>query len=337
MIAVKRQARKLAAGCGIFFATVALFCVVARAQQKPAYQVVAPDIVPQGEAFTIRILQNAGAGQVPLVAGRPISINGNLLSTEDGGKVQVPAWAEEIGNQFLVIDVVATGEQYLPGPPVQHHIEVVKLPQPPEQLPSRLSRLSDTAFSDGNLRVDGQGLNSLRNATLQGDGGNYPLSDSVGSSLQQIYRCPKDLPQGSYHFVAQDAKGQTVTAPGVTINPTLNITGDQIRRRGQRGKFVVTSDVEGDVTLSGGEPIIQLDIRQVHVTPNKPATIDFTALQVGKYDVGAQMITPDWPPPDAPRSDANVGPLQTNFNAGDNKTTVSAPVSVTDSQGKPVA
>lgn len=336
MIRVPRQARKSAAGCGVLLATIVLLCALVTAQQKPAYQVVAPDIVPQGEAFTIRVLQNTDAGPVPLVAGQQIAINGNLLSTDDGGKVQVPAWTAEIGNQFLVIDVSSVGEQQ-PAPPLQHHVEVVQLPQPPGQLPSRAWRLSETAFSDGNLRVDGQGLNTLRNARLQGAGGNYPLNDAVGSSLQQIYHCPKDLPKGSYHFVAEDAKGQPVTAPTTTTNPTLTITGDQIRRRGQRGNFVVTSDVEGDVQLSGGEPIIRLDQREVHVTPNKPATTVFTALQVGKYDVNAQMTTPDWPPPDAPRADANVGRLQSNFNSGENKTIVNAPITVMDSQGKPVA
>lgn len=325
------------AGCGLLLATIVLLCALAPAQQKPVYQVVAPDIVPRGEIFTIRILQNSDAGALPLPAGRQIVINGNLLSTGDGGIVHVPAWTTEVGNQFLVIDISSASQPYLPASPLQYHVEVVQLPQLPTELPSRIWRLSETAFSDGNLRVDGQGLTNLRNATLQGAGGNYPLNDSVGSSLQQIYRCPKDLPKGSYHFVAEDAKGQTVTAPSTTTNPTLKISGDQIRRRGQRGHFVVTCDVEGDVLLSGGPPVIQLDNRQVHVTPNKPATIDFTALQVGNYDVHAEMTTPDWPPPEAPRADAGVGPLQTNFNSTENKTAVKAPITVTDSQGKPVA
>jgi hypothetical protein len=332
MIAVARQARKLAAACGILLATVVVLCASTSAQQKPSYQVIAPDIVPQGEEFTIRLLQTGGAEQVPLAAGRQILVNGNPLSTEDGGKVRVPAWTE-IGNQFLVVDIPGTQEQM---PALQHHVEVVQLPQPGAQMPSRVWRLSETAFSGGDLRVDGQGLNTLRNATLQGAGGNYPLSDSVGSSLEQIYRCPKDLPKGNYHFVAEDAKGQTVTAPNSTTNPTLTIKGDQIRRRGQRGQFVVTCDVEGDVLLSGGEPTIQLDARQVHVTPNKPATVTFTALQVGKYDVQVEMHTPDWPPLDAPHVDANVSPPQTNFNPGENKTVVNSPITVTDSQGKPV-
>src|SRR5215469_15450658 len=101
MIAM-RQARKLAACCGILLATVVFLCPATTAQQKPSYQVVAPDIVPQGEDFTIRLLQNTGTEQVPLAAGKQILVNGDPLSTEDGGKVRVPAWTE-IGNQFLVV------------------------------------------------------------------------------------------------------------------------------------------------------------------------------------------------------------------------------------------
>src|ERR1700746_2111958 len=171
MILGLRQARKLAAGCGALSATIVLLCALATAQQKPAYQIVAPDIVPQGEVFTIRILQESDSGSVPLPAGRQITINGNLLSTEDGGKVVVPAWSTDVGNQFLVVDVSSVGEQRSPVPPLQHHVEVVQLPQ--SQLPPRIWRLSETAFSNGNLRVDGQGLDTLRNATLTGAGGNY--------------------------------------------------------------------------------------------------------------------------------------------------------------------
>lgn len=335
MIKAAWQGGKSVAGCGLVLATIALFCVSVIAQQRPSYQVIAPEIVPQGEVFTIRLVQNTDAGQIPVEAGRQIAVNDNLLVTEDSGKVHVPPWTTEIGNQFLTIDLAPTGDQSPALPAIQHHVEVIQLPQ--TQLASHIWRLSETALSDGNLRVDGQALDTLRNATLQGASGNYPLNDSVGSSLQQIYRCPKDLPKGPYRFVAQDASGQKVEAPNTTVNPTLTITGDQIRKRGQRGKFVVTSDVEGDVTLSGGEPTIQLDQRTIHVTPNNPSTLGFTALQVGNYDVNAQMTVPDAPPPDAPRADANLGKPQTNFNPGENKTVVSAPITVTDAQGKPLA
>ena len=56
--------------------------------------------------------------------------------------------------------------------------------------------------------------------------------------------------------------GPPVTVP---VNPTLTITGDRIYHRGERGKFTVQSDVEGDMTLSGGEPKIKLDERKVDV------------------------------------------------------------------------
>jgi hypothetical protein len=338
MITAARQARKLATSCGISLAITVLLCATTTAQQKPSYQVIAPDIVAQGEEFTIRVVENTDAGQLPIQAGKQIAVNETMLTTEEGGKVRVPAWTREMGNQFLVIDIQAgVDQQNPPAPPIQQHVEVVRLSQQPGQLPPRIWRISETAPSGGNLRVDGQALNSLRNASLQGNGGAYPLNDSVGSSLQQTYRCPKDLPKGSYHFVAQDASGHSQEAPNATTNPTLTITGTKIRRRGQRGQFVVSSDVEADVQLSGGEPNIQLDVRTVHVNPNRPGTVSFTALQVGNYNMDAQMATPDAPPPDAPRADANVGKLLTSFNSGEGKTTVSAPITINDPQGQPVA
>src|SRR5262245_29302937 len=128
MIAEARQARKFAATCGLLLATTALFCATAMAQQQTSYQIIAPDIVPQNEVFTIRVVQNTDAGQVPLQAGTQISVNENLLSTEDGGKVRVPAWTTEIGNQFLIVEIPQGGEQIPPISPIPHHIEVVQLP-----------------------------------------------------------------------------------------------------------------------------------------------------------------------------------------------------------------
>lgn len=322
--------RKLAAGCGARWATMLALCAFAVAQSKPSYEVLAPEIVLQGEEFSIRILQNADAGQTPIPLGTPIVINGNSLQSEEGGKIRVPAFLNEIGNQFLTIIV---GNNQATDP---QHVEVVVPPQPPGELPPRTWHISETTSASGNLRVDGQGLGAIRNAGLRGSTGNHPLDDSVGSSLQQIYRCPPDLPKGAYLFVAEDASGKKLEALNTTTNPTLTITGDQARRRGQRGKFVVTSDVEGDVQLSGGEPIIRIDAGEVHLTPNQAATIGFTALQVGNYDVHVKMTTPDWPLPAAPRVDANVGRLETHFNPGQNQTTVNAPIKVTDARGQPV-
>jgi hypothetical protein len=98
----------------------------------------------------------------------------------------------------------------------------------------------------------------------------------------------------------------------------------------------VTSDVEGDITLSGGEPNIQLDTRNVHVTPARPATVGFTAKTVGNYDVHVVLITPDTQPPaDAPPADARVGELHVQSSAGG--TTVEAQVTVTDERGQTLA
>jgi hypothetical protein len=341
MIPITQQARRFRGLCGLLFPFVTIaFAPGAGAQQKPSYQVVAPDIVPQGEEFTIRVVVNTDAGQVPIAKGNEVGINGTVVPAEEGGRVRVPPFVKETGSQFLRVTVRTPAD----GPggtevtaPVPPHIEVVRLLQPPGQLPSTLWRVSDLAPPGNNIRVDGQALGGLLNAALQGNGITIPLRDFVGSSLQHIYRCPNDLPKGKYHFVAQDASGHTLEAPNTTTNPTLSITGTQIRQRGQRGSFVISSDVEGDVQLSGGEPEIRLDIRNVHVSPTSPGTVNFTALQVGSYDVQAFMLNLDWPLVNAPRAEANVGKPQAHFNPGEGKTAVKAPIRITGEGGQPVA
>jgi hypothetical protein len=328
-----RQARKLATGLGMALAGVAL-CVPTAAQQRPSYQVIAPDIVPQGEEFNIRVVENAEVGRVPIRPGTEVVINGTVVSAEEGGKLRVPAFVKETGSQFLQVTVRNAAEKTQTAAPTQH-VEIVRLP-PTGQLPSSIWHVSGLFSSGGDIRVDGQALGGLRQSSLRGTNGAYPLTDSVGSSLQQIYRCPADLPKGPYHFVAQDASGRRVEAPNTSTNPTLTITGTQIRKRGQRGQFVVTSDVEGDVQLSGGEPIIQLDIRTVHVTPTKPGTVKFSALQVGDYHVEALMLLPDAPPPNAPRADARAGKLEFHFNPGEGKTSIDSPIKITNGQGQPI-
>lgn len=340
MITLARQARKLAAGCGTLFAAIVVVVCTTSTAQQISYQVIAPDIVPQGEEFTIRVVESTDAGQVPIRQGNEVVVNGTVLPALEGGKVRVPGFVKEAGNQFLFVAIPRAAEgagKIETITPVPQHVEVVSLLQQPGQLPSRLWHVSELSPSGSNIRVDGQGLSGLRSASLQGANGTNPLNDSVGSSLQQIYRCPPDLPKGSYHFVAQDASGHPVEAPNATTNATLSITGTQIRKRGQRGQFVVSSDVEGDVQLSGGEPNIQLDTRMVHVSPNKTGTVKFTALQVGNYHVQGLMLVPDAPPANAPRADAHVGKLQTYFHPGEGKTSITAPITITGEQGQAVA
>jgi hypothetical protein len=322
-----RQMRCLAGAC------VALLLMMrpCAAQQKPDYQIVAPEMVLQGEEFTARVVQITDKGQAPAPQGTNVFVDGIKLTTDASGKIQLPALLQVSGNQFLFFTVFAGGEQIS----LQHHVEVIWLPQEPGQ-PPQIAHTGELCPPGGNLRVEGVGLNDLRNTGLKGANTTLPLNDSVGSSLQRIYPTPADLPKGSYRFVAQDPSGRSLEAPNQTITPTLTLNGTQIRRRGQRGQFVVNSDVEGDVTLSGGEPNIKLDTRQVHVTPAKPATVGFTAQIVGNYDVKALLITPDaQPPADAPPADARVGELHVESSAGG--TAVQAQVTVTDERGQPLA
>src|SRR5262249_33010916 len=155
-------------------------------------------------------------GQTPVSPGTPVVINGIKLTTDAGGKIQLPALFQVSGNQFLFVTVLIGGEQI----PLQHHVEVIWLPQDPGQ-PPQISRVGEQCPPGGNLRVEGTGLNDLRNTSLKGANTTVPLDDSVGSSLQRIYPTPADLPKGSYRFVAQDASGRSLEAPNQTINPTL--------------------------------------------------------------------------------------------------------------------
>ena len=322
-----RQIRYLAGSCVVLL----LMMCTGAAQQNPDYHVLAPEMVLQGEEFTARIVQTTDKGQTPVSPGTPVIIHGIRFTTDAAGKIRLPALFQVSGNQFLFISILIGGQQIF----LQHHVEVIWLPQEAGQ-PPQISRVGDQCPPGSNLRVEGTGLNDLRNPGLKGANTTLPLDDSVGSSLQRIYTPPANLPKGSYRFVAQDASGRTLEAPNQTINPTLTLSGTQIRQRGQRGQFVVTSDVEGDVTLSGGEPKIQLDTRNVHVTPGKPATVGFTAKIAGNYDVQVALITPDTqPPPDAPPADARVGELHVESSAG--ATTAQAEVTVTGERGQPLA
>ena len=321
--------RRLTIACA-FLAGIA-WCA-AGARQTPVYQVVAPEIVSQGEQFTMRVVQLTDKGQVPVPEGASVLLNGGPLAVEPGGKVEIPALVWETGNQFLLITLRIGGQDFL----FERHVEVIHLPLPSEQLP-KIAHVSELCPPGGNLRVEGQALDGLQNAALKGTGASYPLNDSVGSSLQRIYSPPVDVAKGSYQFVAQDAAGKPVQAPNATVNPTLQLSGTVIRQRGQRGQFVVTSDVEGDVVLSGGEPIIQLDTKHLHVTPTNPGTVGFTAQVVGQYNVDAFLVVPDLPLTGAAPANARVGDLHADYNAAEAKTTVKAPVTVTGDGGQPVA
>ncbi len=310
----------------------------ALAQQSPTYRMIGPDLAAQNEGeITAIVVEDTDKGEVPLSEGDEVVFQGEVVPVRPGGKIKLAGFLRKVGNQFLVLQVT----RIVAGRPAEsavvfQHIEVLPVAQ---GVPTAVAHASEICTPGQPLRVTGQGLDKLQKAMLSGqDGTQHQLGEFVGSSLQRIYVAPKDLPKGTYHFVAEDADGKPYQAPDVTTNPTLTITGTQIRRRGQRGRFTVTCDIEAEVMLSGGEPQIQLDTKLVHVTPQTPGQVGFTALEVGNYTVKSRILNREDVPldPHASRVDAKPEPVQARYDPRRNQTNVSCPVNVIDQNGRPV-
>jgi len=313
-----------------------------RAQEDTAtFEVVAPEIVPQGEDFTAMVVESTPKGDIPLGPGDEVAIQGMVVPVEPGGKVKVPAFATELGNQFLVAEIsrLTTGSVAIsPHTKVNQHVEVV--PAAPSELPTKIARAPEMSLPGQPFRVEGQALDKLTSAALIGsDGTAHALTNSVGSSLQRVYIPPADLPHGKYTFSASDAAGNRLTSPSPSVSPTVTVRGETVQRRGQHGVLTVTSDAETDVMLLGGEPEITLEKRQVHVSPQQPAQIGFTAKKVGSYSIHTRILSREEPSALAPAPSVNskVGPALVRYNPGRNETDVTASISVTEDSGRPLA
>ena len=302
---------------------------------------IAPDLAAQGEEITGMVVEDTDKGEVPLNEGDEVVFQGTVVPVGPRGRIKLPGFLKEVGNQFLVLQITRRAQ----GTPartatVSQHLEVLPVRQAGQAVLTAVAQASQITTPGQPLRVTGQGLDQLQKASLVGqDGVEHPLGESVGSSLQRIYLGPKDLPKGNYQFVAQDANGKSYQAPDQCINPTVQITGTQIRRRGQRGQFTVSCNIESDIVLSGGEPQIQLDTNLVHATPQTPGQVGFTALEVGNYTLRSRILNREDVPPDpqAPRVDAKPEPVQARYDPSRNETNVSCPVNIVDQKGQPVA
>jgi len=298
---------------------------------------ITPDLAAQGEEITGMVVEDTDKGEVPLSEGAEVIFQGTVVPVDPGGKIKLPGFLKEVGHQFLVLQIT----RHAQGTPaktatVSQHIEV--LPVRPT-VPTAVAQASQITTPGQPLRITGQGLDKLQKAALVGqDGAEHQLGESVGSSLQRIYSGPKDLPRGNYRFVAKDANGQSYQAPDQCINPTMEITGTQIRRRGQRGQFTVSCNIEADILLSGGAPQIQLDTNTVHVTPQSPGKVGFTAIQVGDYTLKSRILNREDVPPDpqASRVDAKPEPVQARYDPSRDQTNMSCPVNVVDQNNRPV-
>ncbi len=302
---------------------------------------IAPDLAAQNEGeITVMVVEETDKGEVPLSEGNEVVFQGEVVPVRPGGKIKPAGFLKETGNQFLVLQVtrIVAGRRATSAV-LSQHIEVLPVGQAGQMVPTAVAHVSEICTPGQPLRVTGQGLDKLQKAMLVGPQGTaHELGESVGSSLQRVYAGPRNLPKGTYHFVAQDAAGKSYEAPNQTTNPTLQITGTQIRHRGQRGHFTVSSSIEADVLLSGGAPQVQLDSNLVHVTPQTPGQVGFTAVEVGNYTLESRILNREDVPPDpqAPRVDAKPEPVQARYDPSRNQTNVNCPVNVVDQNGRPV-
>lgn len=306
--------------------------------QRPTttYKLIAPDLVAQGESFTGVVVEETERGNVPLSEGDRVVFQGQVVPVEEGGKIELPAFIKELGNTFVVSEIVrASGAGSQPSKP--HHVEVV--PAKPNA-PTRIAQAPPIISASAPIRVTGQGLGALQKAALVGaEGEQLDLGKSFGSSLQQIYFAPRELPKGTFRLKAWDAQGNIYEAPNPCQNPTLRISGPPAVRRGQRVELTILSDTDGTVILSGGRPQIVFRESQVDVRANVPRRVRAAAEENGTYTVNGILVPPNDMPlsSDSPRVDSRAEPIQAEYNPRSNETTVTAPVRVVNERGQPAA
>jgi len=317
-----------------------------QAEVKPTYKMIAPELVEQGEEFTAQVVEETEHGDVPLGEGDQVSFHGQVVDVQHNGKIRVPAFARELGNTFLIAGVLRAtqGRERKPEPVsmVPQHVEVVPPTRTGEPVRPQIAHAPEIVSSDRPIRIEGQGLTALDRTALVGrDGTQMALNDSVGSSLQRIYlpEAGTTIPKGTYRFVAWDAKGNRYDAPMPIQNPSMQIQGPRISRRNQQGNITVTSDMDGTVALSGGEPNIALESHLIAVHANQAAQVRFTAKQVGPYTLKARALNPEEVPPATQTARANTKPepIEAHYDPARNETMVKAPVRVVDAGGRPLA
>ncbi len=312
--------------------------------QEPNYHIISASIVPQGETHTGIVIEESDKGRVTLATGDKVVFKGEVLGeaeqeevityAEPGGRITLPAFTQ-IGNTFIsaqIIPVTATEATST----ISQHIEVV--PVNPD-VDTKIAHTSDIINSGLPIRVQGQGLSALDKAALvPQDGEKIDLGEPVGSSLEQIYLAPNNLPKETYRFVGVDKDGKQYEAPNLSKNPDIELEGTKITHVGQQGEITIISNADGKLMLSGGEPQIKLHQQMVDIDANVPMNVGFTAQQVGNYNVDVILLNPeDIVVSTGPAVDAKVEPIKTNYDDNRNETDVTAPVSVIDEQGKPVA
>jgi hypothetical protein len=313
----------------------------------PNYRLAVPDLAEEGEHFTGMVVEETPNGDVSVTPSDQVVFNGQVIPPEPGGKYAFPPFEHKQGNYFigvLVVPRTVTPEKAhtisLPSP--TQHMEILPAPSKGQLEKPQIAHASDVIAPGALLRVEGNNLERLQKAALVDDHSNQiPLGDSAGSSLQRIYLPPADkpIPPGAYHYVAWDNAGNRFDSPNISQRPRLQLAGPQIKKRGQQGEFSITSDTTGMVELSGGEPIISLQEHSFAVHANEPRNVKFTAREVGQYTLNARLFNPEDLPLSAKASkvDSKPGPVSAYYDPKTNKTTVDAPITVTDATGHPVS
>jgi hypothetical protein len=259
-------------------------CLSAWAQGTGKYQLIVPRVVKQNESFTGFVVEEKGGHKEPVSKGEQISFNGQVLDVEENGVIKFPS-VTTLGdlavNAALVTDSQSSSV----------HLEAtptISVLSTADNVSCKIFHASDSISPGGPVAVQGQGLNTITQASLIGTGGEQvPLGPSAGSSLERFFLPVNSasIPKGTYTVNATDGGGNIIAAPNTTLNPHLKISGTPVQKRGQRGELVLQSEASGSISLTGGSPQITLDKTSVKVAANVPTKVGFVANEVGPYNL----------------------------------------------------
>jgi hypothetical protein len=309
-----------------------------QAQEEHNYKFILPDLVIQGEAIRGTVVEETPDGDVPLREGDQLVLRGEVIDVEEDGKIELPAYVNETGSQFITTQILsAFGTSFYDKPRemIPQHIEILAIK---EGLDTQIKQTSE--MIGDRFRVRGQGLSELGDAKLVGDDRTIPLDEPIASSsLELIYAVPEgeDIQPGEYRFEAKDKEGISYEAPELMIEPTLQTYGPKIRKRGQKGNFEITANVNAFGEILGGEPFIEIPNRFFELKKDKTTKVKFIAQQVGDYLVNINIYDDEDAPvmtDSPPVGEVNVEPIDLEYN--DNETELTTNVNVIDNNGIPI-
>lgn len=293
---------------GLFLSITGLDAI---AQDAPSYELLTVDLAAVGETFTGTVVEKKqGGGYLPLPEGGLVSIQGQVVRTKRGGRVDIPPIFGGACEQSLSVEILFDGRcrEDLSYRPVFSSAPVAFVPRVSNGKTNILHATS--LIRPGRVfTTTGEGLDRIRAGGLRAtDGGWIPMEPVAGSSLQQKYLTPASLPPGTYRFEAYGADGTVYQAPIESVHPHLDMSGPSLKKVGQKGKIRIRAGAAGTLTVWGGLPQIELISTQdmstgrnaeggtvflIDTRGGEWIEIPFVARMVGQYNVTADLRTPE--------------------------------------------